>query len=108
MRKFIVFFCHSLSLYCALATPVTHLGADYRNVKVDVWYIYTIQYRVPFIPNFASEIQTESKMQNKDLIPRLAEVAASGINDSDTKALLSEISEKLLSLIHISEPTRPY
>jgi len=100
-------FPHSHSLYCTLTTLVTLLGVDYRNVKVDVWYIYTIQYRVPFIPNFASENQTESKMQNKDLTPRLAEVAASGINDSDTKALLSEISEKLGILIDLQRARNP-
>lgn len=46
-------------------------------------------------------------MQNKDLTPRLAEVTASGINDSDTKALLSEISEKLGILIDLQRARNP-
>ena len=69
-------------------------------------YIYTIQYRGLTIANFASEIQTKSKMQNEKLTQKFADVAEVGNNDSDTKALLLEISEKLGILIDLQRAIR--
>lgn len=70
-------------------------------------YIYTIQYRGLTIANFASEIQTKSKMQNEKLTQKFADVAEVGNNDSDTKALLLEISEKLGILIDLQRARNP-
>ena len=70
-------------------------------------YIYTIQYRGLTIANFASEIQTKSKMQNEKLTQKFADVAEVGNNDSDTKALLLEISEKLGVLIDLQRARNP-
>lgn len=72
-----------------------------------MWYIYTIQYTLLVIPNFASEIQTKSKMQNEKLTQKLAEVAGIENSDSDTKALLLEISEKLGILIDLQRARNP-
>ena len=46
-------------------------------------------------------------MQTENLTPKLANVAGVGNNDSDTKALLLEISEKLGILIDLQRPRNP-